>query len=94
MTGLSGSGKSTISKKLERVLVESKKFVYWLDGDNVRYGLNADLGFSDEARAENIRRVSEVAKLFSDSGAITIVSFISPFRESRKRARDIHQAVS
>jgi bifunctional enzyme CysN/CysC len=89
LTGLSGSGKSTIANQVEQIFHRNGLRTYILDGDNVRHGLNADLGFSDSDRAENIRRVSEVAKLFVDAGVVTIVSFISPFGEERKLARDI-----
>jgi adenylyl-sulfate kinase len=89
LTGLSGSGKSTIANELELHLVNSGKIAYVLDGDNVRAGLNKDLGFSDDDRKENMRRISEVAKLMSDSGSITITAFISPFREEREMARQI-----
>ncbi|MBI1239468.1 MAG: adenylyl-sulfate kinase [Alphaproteobacteria bacterium] len=87
MTGLSGAGKSTIAVKLEQRLFEKGYHVYILDGDNVRHGLNANLGFSPEDRAENIRRVGEVAALFARSGMIVITSFISPYRSDRDRAR-------
>lgn len=87
-TGLSGSGKSTIAVELEKMLNENGKTAYLLDGDNIRHGINADLGFSDEDRNENIRRISEIAALFLDAGVITLVSFISPFREMRRRARE------
>jgi len=86
-TGLSGAGKSTLALALERELFAKGYQVYVLDGDNVRQGLNANLGFSPEDRAENIRRVGEVAALFADAGLITITSFISPYRADRKRAR-------
>jgi len=89
LTGLSGSGKSTIANQIEQIFYRNGLRTYILDGDNVRRGLNADLGFSDIDRAENIRRVAEVAKLFVDAGVITIVSFISPFGEERKLAREI-----
>ena len=87
-TGLSGSGKSTIAIELEKMLNEEGKAVYLLDGDNIRCGLNSDLGFSDEDRNENIRRISEIAALFQDAGIITLVSFISPFRQMRRKARE------
>ena len=87
LTGLSGSGKSTIARELERQLVVSGVFAYCLDGDNLRLGLNKDLGFAPTDRKENIRRVGEVAKLFVESGMIVIASFISPFREDRDRLR-------
>ncbi|OHV79336.1 adenylyl-sulfate kinase [Ensifer sp. LCM 4579] len=88
-TGLSGSGKSTIANALERSLHARGKHTYVLDGDNVRHGLNRDLGFSDADRVENIRRVAEMAKLMADAGLIVIVSFISPFREERRMAREM-----
>eukprot|EP00408_Alexandrium_pacificum_P003269 CAMPEP_0171212932 /NCGR_PEP_ID=MMETSP0790-20130122/30386_1 /TAXON_ID=2925 /ORGANISM="Alexandrium catenella, Strain OF101" /LENGTH=243 /DNA_ID=CAMNT_0011678629 /DNA_START=71 /DNA_END=802 /DNA_ORIENTATION=- len=93
MTGLSGSGKSTISVALENALVEHQPksyFVYRLDGDNLRYGLNRDLGFTPEDRKENVRRVSEVAKLFAEAGAIVICGLISPYKSDRNYAREIH----
>ena len=89
LTGLSGSGKSTIANELELYLIDRGKLAYVLDGDNIRTGLNKDLGFSDDDRKENMRRISEVAKLMSDSGSITITSFISPFREEREMAKQI-----
>ena len=89
LTGLSGSGKSTIANLLFKILHESGNLVYVLDGDNIRSGLNKDLGFSDDARKENIRRISEVAKLMSDAGVIVITAFISPFREERLTAKKI-----
>jgi len=89
LTGLSGSGKSTIANALEVMLHQRKIRTFVLDGDNVRHGLNADLGFSETDRAENIRRVAEVAKLFVDAGIVTIVSFISPFEAERSLAREI-----
>jgi adenylylsulfate kinase len=90
MTGLSASGKSTIAVALEQVLLERGKHAYRLDGDNVRHGLNKNLGFSAEDRAENIRRIGEVAKLVADAGIITITSFISPYRADRDVARKLH----
>jgi len=90
-TGLSGSGKSTIANLVERKLFAEGKHTYLLDGDNVRHGLNRDLGFTDADRVENIRRVGEVARLFADSGLIVLVSFISPFRSERRMARDLLQ---
>jgi bifunctional enzyme CysN/CysC len=90
LTGLSGSGKSSLATELERRLVAEGRPAYLMDGDNLRHGLNADLGFSDDDRRENIRRTSEVAALFADSGAVAIVSLISPFAEERQRAREIH----
>ncbi|PWI34546.1 adenylyl-sulfate kinase [Vibrio albus] len=86
-TGLSGSGKSTIANAVESKLLSLGKHSYLLDGDNVRHGLNKDLGFSDEDRVENIRRIGEVAKLFVDSGAIVLTAFISPFISDRQQAR-------
>ena len=86
-TGLPGSGKSTLAMALERRLFDREWQVYTLDGDNVRRGLSADLGFSPHDREENIRRVGEVAALFADGGAICIVAFISPYRADRERAR-------
>lgn len=91
-TGLSGSGKSTIASALEADLVSRGVFAYRLDGDNVRHGLNAGLGFGPEDRAENIRRIAEVAKLFNDAGVVAITSFISPYRADRDRARALHEA--
>ncbi|WP_353646442.1 sulfate adenylyltransferase subunit CysN [Mesorhizobium sp. WSM2239] len=88
-TGLSGSGKSTIANLLEKKLHASGRHTYILDGDNVRHGLNRDLGFTDEDRVENIRRVAEVARLMVDAGLIVLVSFISPFRAERRMAREI-----
>ncbi len=88
-TGLSGSGKSTIANCVEKILHVHGKHTYILDGDNVRHGLNRDLGFTDEDRVENIRRVAETAKLMSDAGLIVIVSFISPFRAERRFAREL-----
>lgn len=88
-TGLSGSGKTTVAKAVERRLYELGHIAYVLDGDNIRHGLNSNLTFSDEDRKENIRRISETAKLFADAGVITLTAFISPFREDRKRARNI-----
>ncbi|MCP3902655.1 MAG: adenylyl-sulfate kinase [Planctomycetes bacterium] len=89
-TGLSGSGKSTVAVALEQVLMQRGKHAYCLDGDNVRHGLNKNLGFSAEDRAENIRRIGEVAKLFADAGMITVASFISPYRADRDAARALH----
>ena len=88
-TGLSGSGKSTIANIVEKRLTAEGRHAYILDGDNVRHGLNKDLGFTDEARVENIRRVAEVARLMADAGLIVLVSFISPFRNERRLAREI-----
>jgi len=88
-TGLSASGKSTLARRVEQLLIEQRFFTYVLDGDNVRHGLNKDLGFSHEDRTENIRRISEVAKLFTDAGAITLTAFISPYRADRNQARTL-----
>ncbi|MBP5627628.1 adenylyl-sulfate kinase [bacterium] len=88
-TGLSGSGKSTVANEVEKKLMALGVKSYLLDGDNIRHGLNSDLGFTKEDREENIRRIGEVAKLFADSGTVTGVAFISPYRSDRKRARDI-----
>ena len=88
-TGLSGSGKSTIANNVERALAAQGRHTYLLDGDNVRHGLNRDLGFTDVDRVENIRRVGETAKLFVDAGLIVLVSFISPFRSERRAAREM-----
>ena len=88
ITGLSGSGKSTIAYTLEHALVQRGHLCYVLDGDNVRHGLNKDLGFSAEDRAENIRRVGEVGKLFVGAGVITVTAFISPYRADREAARE------
>ena len=87
MTGLSASGKSTIAVILEQMLLHRRKHAYRLDGDNIRMGLNKNLGFSAEDRAENIRRIGEVAKLFTDAGVIAITSFISPYRKDRDAVR-------
>ncbi len=87
LTGLSAAGKSTIACILERQLLQRQKLAYRLDGDNIRHGLNRNLGFSAEDRAENIRRIGEVARLFCDAGVIVIVSFISPYRADRDAAR-------
>lgn len=91
LTGLSGAGKTSIAFRLEEFLVSRGIPAYGLDGDNIRTGLNKNLGFSAEERTENIRRVAEVAKLFADSGQIAICSFVSPFKMDRKTARDIHE---
>ena len=88
-TGFSGSGKSTLATALEKELIDDHHFAYVLDGDNVRHGLNRDLGFSAEDRTENIRRISEVANLFSDAGVITLTAFISPYRADRQLAREL-----
>ena len=91
LTGLSGSGKSTIANELARELLNTSRLAYILDADNVRHGLNADLGFTDEDRVENIRRMAEVACLFADSGVVAVVPIISPFIASRAHARKIHE---
>lgn len=91
-TGLSACGKSTIAVALEQVLFQRNHAAYVLDGDNVRFGLNKNLGFSAEDRAENIRRIGEVAKLFADAGIITIASFISPYQRDRDEVRATHAA--
>ena len=88
-TGLSGSGKSTIANALESKLYEMGKHTYLLDGDNVRHGINKDLGFSDKDRVENIRRIGEVSKLFVNAGIIVLSAFISPFRSDRTIARTL-----
>ena len=89
-TGLSGSGKSTIAYTLEHALVQRGNLAYVLDGDNIRHGLNKNLGFSAADREENIRRIGEVAKLFADGGIITMTSFISPYRKDRDTVRALH----
>jgi bifunctional enzyme CysN/CysC len=91
LTGLSGSGKSTIATAVEHTLVSGGRAAYMLDGDNLRHGLNANLGFSAEDRAENVRRVGEVAKVLADSGAIAIVSLVSPYAEDRDKVRAAHE---
>ena len=91
-TGLSGSGKSTIAFTLEHALVQRGHLAYVLDGDNIRHGLNKNLGFSAADREENIRRIGEVAKLFADAGLITMTSFISPYRKDRDLVRQLHAA--
>jgi len=91
LTGLSGSGKSTVACALEHaILTKTKNAAYRLDGDNIRFGLNKDLGFSDTDRTENIRRIGEVAKLFSDSGLVSITAFISPYKADRDAVRQQH----
>jgi adenylylsulfate kinase len=89
-TGLSGSGKSTIAFTLEHALVQRGRLAYVLDGDNIRHGLNKNLGFSAADRTENIRRIGEVAKLFADAGVLTMTSFISPYRADRDLVRALH----
>src|SRR5438105_14528283 len=93
-TGLSGSGKSTIAFTLEHALVQRGRLAYVLDGDNIRYCLNKNLGFSAGDREENIRRIGEVAKLFADCGALTLTSFISPYRKDRDTVRALHAATN
>ena len=88
-TGLSGSGKSTVARAVEKQLFQRGRLVHVLDGDNIRHGLCKDLGFSDADRTENIRRIAEVAKLFVDAGVIVLTAFISPFRADRQQARDV-----
>lgn len=88
-TGLSGAGKSTIATKLERMLIDAGMHTYLLDGDDLRTGLNRDLGFNDIDRSENIRRVAEVARLMSDAGLLVLVALISPFATDREAARRI-----
>ncbi len=89
-TGLSGSGKSTVAVALEEALYERGNLCYRLDGDNIRLGINKNLGFSAEDRTENIRRIGEIAKLFVDSSVLALTSFISPYREDRDRVRALH----
>ncbi len=91
-TGLSGSGKSTVAVAVEDRLLDAGRPTYLLDGDNLRHGLNGDLGFSAEDRHENVRRVGEVARLFADAGVASLVPLISPYREDRDRARAAHDA--
>ena len=91
MTGLSACGKSTIAVALEKRLLENRVASYVLDGDNIRHGMNKNLGFSAADRAENIRRIGEVAKLFADAGVVVIASFISPYRADRDNARKLHE---
>ena len=90
-TGLSACGKSTVAFTVEHALMERGHLAYALDGDNIRHGLNKNLGFSPEDREENIRRIGEVAKLFADAGCMTFTSFISPYRADRDQARKIHE---
>jgi adenylylsulfate kinase len=94
LTGLSASGKSTIAFTAEHALVERGHLSYVLDGDNIRHGLNKNLGFSPADRTENIRRIGEVAKLFADTGVLTFTSFISPYRADRDLVRQLHEAAS
>lgn len=88
-TGLSGSGKSTLAHRIEEILFERGHLCFILDGDNIRHGLNKNLGFSPEDREENIRRIGEVSKLFTDAGLITMTAFISPYRGDRDKARNL-----
>jgi bifunctional enzyme CysN/CysC len=92
MTGLPGSGKSTIAGGVEAALLESGRSVYILDGDNLRHGLNGDLGFSAEDRAENVRRTAEVSALLADAGVVVLVALVSPYRADREAARAVHDA--
>lgn len=91
-TGLSGSGKSSVAVEVERLLLAEGRACYLLDGDNLRHGLNGDLGFSAADRDENVRRASEVARLFADAGVVALVPLISPYRAGRERARRAHEA--
>ena len=93
-TGLSGSGKSTIAVALEQALYDMRKLSYRLDGDNVRLGINKNLGFSEQDRKENIRRIGEIAKLFGDAGTIALSSFISPYKVDRDEVRRLHEAAN
>ena len=93
-TGLSGSGKSTIAVALEQALYDMHKLSYRLDGDNVRLGINKNLGFSEQDRKENIRRIGEIAKLFGDAGTIALSSFISPYKADRDEVRQLHEAAN
>ncbi|HEU5112145.1 MAG TPA: adenylyl-sulfate kinase, partial [Acidimicrobiia bacterium] len=94
MTGLSGSGKSTIAYSAEEMFVQAGRAAYVLDGDNLRHGLNADLGFGAADRSENVRRVGEVARLLADAGLIVLVPVISPFASDRKMVREAHEQAS
>ncbi|KAL4080796.1 adenylylsulfate kinase [Scleroderma citrinum] len=94
LTGLSASGKSTVACALEKMLLHRGKFTYRLDGDNIRLGLNKDLGFDAISQTENVRRIGEVAKLLTDACCVTIVAFISPFRVGRETARKLHEDVN
>jgi adenylyl-sulfate kinase len=93
MTGLSGSGKSTIARGVERALVDKGRAVYVLDGDNLRHGINSDLGFSQRDRTENVRRVGEIALLIADAGLVALVPVISPYRVDRDAVRHRHEAL-
>ncbi len=90
LTGLSGSGKSSVAFAAEQALVSAGRMAYVLDGDNLRFGLNADLGFSPEDRNENVRRVAEVARLMADAGCVVLVPLISPYKAARAAAREMH----
>jgi len=92
LTGLPASGKSTIAVALEAALLDRKRAAYVLDGDNLRHGLNGNLGFSAEDRAENVRRTGEVARLFADAGVVALVSLVSPYEVDRARVRELHEA--
>jgi len=92
LTGLSGSGKSTIAHHAEAILIETGRGAYTLDGDNIRHGLNADLGFSASDRAENVRRIGEVARLMADAGLVVFAPLISPYRKDREAVRAAHKA--
>jgi adenylyl-sulfate kinase len=91
LTGLPSCGKSTVAAAVEQLLVAQGRTAYTLDGDNLRHGLNGDLGFSPEDRAENVRRAAQVARLFADAGAVALVSLVSPYAEDRRRARELHE---
>ena len=93
-TGLSGSGKSTVATAVERALLHSGRPCYVLDGDNIRMGLNGDLGFSAEDRDENVRRVAEVGRLFADAGVVALIPLVSPYRAARDNARALHEAAA
>ena len=93
-TGLSGSGKSTVARRAEQLLLEAGHQAYVLDGDNVRFGLNKELGFSPDDRTENIRRIGEVCRLFQDAGLVVLTAFISPYRSDRNAVRALHPAGS
>ena len=92
LTGLSGSGKSTVATAVEKVLLAAGRPAYVLDGDNIRHGLNADLGFTAEDRDENVRRVAEVGRLFADAGVVALIPLVSPYRAARDNARALHDA--
>ncbi|MXW61032.1 MAG: adenylyl-sulfate kinase [Acidimicrobiaceae bacterium] len=91
-TGLSGSGKSSVAVAVEQALVESGRLAYVLDGDNIRHGLNRDLGFGASDRDENVRRVAEVGRLLADAGAVSLIPLVSPYRAARANARALHEA--